>query len=187
MKQLSKNQLLVTVLIVVGALTRILPHAPNFTAIAAVALFSGALVKNRSLAFLIPLTALFVSDLIINNLIYPQYFDGFSLGYAGMWAVYGSFLLVVLMGRLFMIPGKPGNMLMMSVTSAIVFFLITNFQVWSMGGMYPANAAGLAASYLAALPFLGNMVAGTGVYLFAMYYGYKLVSNKLATTAAYTK
>lgn len=178
MKNFSKSQLLVFALVAVGALTRVLPHAPNFTAVAAVALFGGALVKNRALAFSIPLIALFLSDLIVNNILYPQFFTGFTLFYPGMWAVYGSFFLVTLMGRLFLNQNKPGSMILMTITSSLLFFFITNFQIWMGGGMYPATPAGLAAAYIAALPFLGNMLLSTGIYLFAMDMVYKTVMKR---------
>lgn len=179
MKNFSKSQLLVFALIAVGGLTRVLPHAPNFTAVAAVALFGGALVKSRTLALSIPLIALLLSDLIVNNILYPQYFNGFTLFYPGMWAVYGSFILVTLMGRFFLNTSKPGSMVFMTITSSLLFFIVTNFQIWMSSGMYPNNAAGLSAAYIAALPFLGNMVLSTGIYLFVMDLVYKTAVKRV--------
>lgn len=71
---------------VVAALSRIIPHAPNFTPIGALALFAGASFQGRFLAFAVPIAAMLLSDAV--------------LGFHGeMPAVYASFLLTVLMGR----------------------------------------------------------------------------------------
>jgi hypothetical protein len=178
MKSLSKNQILIVSLIIVGALTRLIPHAPNFTAIGAIALFGGAMLKNRWSAFTVPLLALFLSDLIVNNILYPQYFEGFTFFYGGFTAVYLAFLLIVLIGRRFLNISSKTNMIGQSVFSAVLFFLITNFQVWLSGTLYPKDFSGLLASYIAALPFLGNMIVATTLYLFLIKGVYQVVKSQ---------
>jgi len=52
-------------IILAAALFRLVPHWPNFTPVAAIALFGGTYLHKKYLAFLVPLTALFISDLIL--------------------------------------------------------------------------------------------------------------------------
>ena len=72
-------------IILAAAFTRLIPHPPNATAIGAIALFGGAYFNKKSLAFAVPIIAMFLSDLII----------GF---HPGMYAVYLSFVLIVMIG-----------------------------------------------------------------------------------------
>jgi hypothetical protein len=65
------------------------------------------------------------------------------------------------------------------IASATSFFLLSNFVVWVGGGMYPHSAAGLAACYVAALPFYANDLISTGV-LSAVLFGLPVVAAKLA-------
>src|SRR5216684_8147394 len=74
-------------MILVAAASRLIPHPPNMASITAVALFAGAYLTDKRLAFIVPLAALILSDLVL----------GF---YSHMEVVYGSFLLVVCLGFL---------------------------------------------------------------------------------------
>src|SRR6476620_10729261 len=71
--------------ILLAAALRLVPHPPNFTPIGAMALFSAAYLGRRTLAFVAPLGALLLSDLVL----------GF---YHGMATVYASVALIVLIG-----------------------------------------------------------------------------------------
>jgi hypothetical protein len=179
MQALSKNQLLILGLILAGALSRLIPHAPNFTAIGSIALLGGALIKNKNLAFIAPFIALLISDLIINNVIYAQYSQGFTLFHGTFAYVYGAFLLSVIFGKYFLKPGNVKNMLLWSVVSALSFFLITNFASWFGNPMYAQNVYGLFSSYLAGLPFLGNQVLSTALYLFGIYGLYTVLAPQV--------
>ena len=86
-------------LILIAAFSRIIPHYPNFTPLCAIALFGSKYFSNRNLAFLIPIVALWFSDVIINNFILSQYFEGFTFFYSGFYWQYGTFLLITLIGR----------------------------------------------------------------------------------------
>src|SRR5687767_10982515 len=83
---MQKIRLVVVISIIVGAAaSRLIPHPPNMASITAVALFGGAYLSRKWLAFLVPLLALFLSDLVLGL-------------YSRMWVVYGSFALVVCIG-----------------------------------------------------------------------------------------
>ena len=58
-------KLIIPLIIVLAAVTRLIPHPPNFTPIIAIGLFGGAYIQNRSLAILIPIGAMFISDLFL--------------------------------------------------------------------------------------------------------------------------
>ena len=156
--------LLALVMIVVAAALRAAPHPWNFTPVGAMALFSGAIIRDRRLAFLFPLLTLFVGDVFLG-------FHKLTL------IVYASFLLSVLIGRLLKhrrtVPRVAGATLFGSVQ----FFLITNFGVWWLLNSYPRTTAGLAACYLAGLPLFWNTLAGDALYVTVFFLGYGLAEG----------
>ena len=150
-KTLNPRFIFVISVVIAGALFRLIPHWPNFTPIAAMALFGGTYFNKKYLAFLIPMAALFISDMIL----------GF---HAYMIAVYLSFAIIVGLGMMLKNRVKIGSLLLASVSSSIIFFLITNFAVWIGSPYYPQNFAGLLESYTAGLPFLNNGALGDLFY-----------------------
>jgi len=173
--KVKQNIALAVLMIFIAALTRLIPHWPNFTALGAVALFGGAYLSRRW-AFIIPLIALFVSDLFLNNLIYakqfPDAYDGFAFFTPGAWSIYGAFIAVIIVGMFMLRKVNVKSVLFTSVIAAMVFFVITNFAVWAGTPIFPKNAAGLIACYTAAIPFFWNTVLGNlffGSILFGAY------------------
>ncbi len=142
-------------LVLAAALSRLLPHPPNFTPIAAIAL-SSAVYLDKRYAFIIPLTAMLISDAII----------GF---HDGMVWVYGSFVLIGLIGLWLRSHKSPLPILGAALVSSVLFFIITNFGVWLMGTMYPKTAEGLLACYIAAIPFFQNTLVGDVAYTAALF------------------
>ena len=142
---------LAAVMIILAAVVRILPHPWNFTPIGAMAIFSGAMFRDRRVAFLLPLTALFAGDLFVGiHRLIP--------------VVYASFLLSVLIGT--PLANRRGILRIGGAVflGALQFFLVTNFAIWQVFGTYPHTPAGLVACYIAGLPLFGNTVAGDAVY-----------------------
>lgn len=145
--------------------TRILPHPANFTAIGAVALFSASYLPKKY-AFIIPLSAMFLSDLIIG-------FYGVTMFY-----VYGSFILTGIVGLYLRTHKKLPFIICASFLSSILFYLITNFGVWmSPNSFYPRSFPGLIECYTLALPFFRNTLAGDSFYTLSLFYGYSLIFN----------
>jgi hypothetical protein len=126
-----------------AAAMRLIPHWPNFTPIAAMALFGGAYFNRKYLAFLVPMVAMLLSDLII----------GF---HTTMPAVYVAFAITVLIGIMVARNPKVLNIAAAAVTSTVIFFLITNFGAWIGSPLYPQNFGGLIESYAAGLVFLND-------------------------------
>ena len=144
-------------LILIGFLTRFLPHPANFTAIGAIALFSGYYLKDKRLAVAVPLLAMFLSDLII-GLYQWQLLASIYLSFAAV-----VFLGIIIKRRkwFFALPA--------SLLGTAIFFLITNLAVWQFTSWYQHNFAGLIACYTAGLPFLKNGLAGDLIYTFALF------------------
>jgi hypothetical protein len=140
------------------------PHPPNFAPIAALALFGGTHFRDRRLAFLVPLGALFLSELVI----------GF---YSHMYMVYGSFILIVCIGMLLRRWRKPRAIAAATLSSSILFFAITNFGVWALGSLYPRTTTGLFACYVAAIPFFQNTLLGDAFYTALLFGGFTLAEK----------
>jgi hypothetical protein len=147
--------------ILVAATLRLVPHPPNFSPIGAMALFSGAYLGRRWLAFVAPLGAMILSDTVL----------GF---YSGFWITYLAVVLVVVVGRVLLSRVSPLRVGGAAVASSIVFFLVSNFGTWALSGMYPHDIAGLTACYVAAVPFFQNTIAGDLFYAVLLFGGFRV-------------
>jgi len=148
--------LIIIGLIVLAAGSRLLPHPPNFVPVGAMALFGAASLPKKWLAIAVPLIAFYLSDLIINNVVYGQYYEGLYFGISP-W-VYGALVMMILLG-MGVLRNSAFSWLKIGGTAigaTLVFFAVTNFGVWAGGLMYPKTAAGLIAAFAAGLPFLLN-------------------------------
>ena len=155
---------LVACLIGVDVIARLLPHAPDFTPIAATALFAGAVLRIRALALLVPLAAMLAGDAVLG------FYD-----WRVMSVVYVAFALPAIAGWLMRRWRAPLAFVPAIVASSLIFFVATNFAVWAFGGLYPHNLEGLAECYIAALPFLRNRIAGDLFWATLLFGGYHLV------------
>ncbi len=156
-ENLLYRTLLALALIVLAAALRIAPHPWNFTPVGAIALFSGAVLRDRRLAFFFPLLTLFLGDIFI----------GF---HKLMFVVYVSFLINVAIGLWLRDRRTVARITLATLFGAIQFFIVTNFAVWALGSFYPRTVAGLAACYAAGVPFFWNTLAGDAFYV-AMLFG----------------
>ncbi|MBI3193477.1 MAG: hypothetical protein HYZ34_03295 [Ignavibacteriae bacterium] len=151
-------------LILLAALSRLLPHLPNFTPIAALALFGGVYLDKKH-TFIVPLAALFISD----------YFLGF---YNDMIWVYASFAAIGLIGLWLRNHHGVATTIGATLFGSILFFIVTNFGVWiSSHGMYPQTFSGLIECYIAAIPFFRNSLLGDFAYVTAMFGLYELAKK----------
>tara|TARA_B100000965_G_scaffold324752_1_gene286816 strand:- start:3225 stop:3725 length:501 start_codon:yes stop_codon:yes gene_type:complete len=152
------NILLVIILTLFAVLSRLIPHPPNFTPILAIALYSGFSFKNKFL-FIIPLVGMIVSD--------------FFLGYYSsiIW-IYFSLLIIFYLGYILSNKYSFKNLIMLSLISSVLFFLISNFAVW-LGGWYGYNLSGFIACYVAAIPFFHNTLFSTIIYSSIFHFSYK--------------
>ncbi len=168
--EISQNEslfyrtLLALGMILLAAALRIAPHPWNFTPVGAMALFSGAVLRDRRLAFLFPLLTLFLGDIFIGfHKLVP--------------IVYASFLLSVLIGRLLQNRRTILRIGAATLLGSAQFFLVTNFAVWWLLNSYPKSASGLAACYLAGVPFFWNTLAGDAFYSALLFGAYALAER----------
>lgn len=156
-----------------AAASRLIPHPPNFTPIAAIALFGGACFTSKRVAFVLPLAAMLVSDLAIAVLR-----GDLSVGlHRSMPVVYGCLALIVCIGFWLRRRRNAVPIAGAALTSSILFFALTNFGVWAFGSLYPKTWDGLVACYLAAIPFFRNSVLGDAVYVTALFGGLALAEK----------
>lgn len=156
----------VAALVGLNVAVRLLPHAPDFTPVAASALFAASVLQRRGLSVAVPLAGMVAADAWLG------FYD-----LRIMAAVYGTLVLPAcaawLSGRL----RRPVMIVPVLVSSSLSFFVVTNFAVWAFSPMYTANAAGLLKCYIAALPFLQNMLCGDLFWGIVLFGGYWLMQN----------
>lgn len=166
-KFFTSRMIFVISAILVAVVMRLIPHWPNFTPLAAIAIFGGAYINRKALAFILPVIAMFVSDLII----------GF---HTTMVAVYVAMMVSVGIGMMLRNRVKIGNVAIASVSSSIVFFLITNFAAWYTGLMpYTRDFAGLIQAYTFGIPFFNTGLVGDLFYSGVIFGSYYLVSKRV--------
>ena len=168
MKSLLIRPLTLITIVLATALFRLVPHWPNFTPIAALALFGAAMFERKWLGLAAPLAAMLLSDALI----------GF---HSSMGAVYLSFGLTWLLGVWMLRQPTVMRVAAASVTASILFFVITNFAVWYGSVYYPQTATGLLTCYVAGLAFYNgtsfflNGLAGDLFFSALLFGGYHLL------------
>jgi len=163
-QNLLYRMLLAFALILLAAALRIAPHPWNFTPVGAIALFSGAVLRDRRLTFFFPLLALFLGDIFI----------GF---HKLIFVVYASFLVNVAIGLWLRDRRSIARITLATLLGAIQFFVVTNFAVWQFLSGFPHTASGLAACYIAGIPFFWNTLAGDAFYAALLFGSYALAER----------
>ena len=155
-------------MILVAVLSKCVPHPVNITPIGAIALFAGAHFTNKRAAFLVPLIALLISDVITGLHVLIPF-------------VYGCFALNVLLG--FWIRRQKSTLRTISAIciGAAVFFLVTNFGSWVAFDTFPKTPAGLLACYASAIPYLINSLLGDLFYSAVLFGGLAFAEYRFPT------
>ena len=161
-KFLSQQLITVASIIAVLAIFRLLPHWPNVSPVAAMALFGGAYFADKRVAFIVPFLALFLSDLFLGL-------------HNSMVFVYTGFALTVAIGFALKNRVTVTNTLFAAVAASVVFFLLTNFGSWLMSGLYVKSSAGLMQAYVAGIPFFQNSLLGNLAYTAIIFGGYAVL------------
>jgi hypothetical protein len=162
---MNQFKLIPLLIVLIGTISRLVPHVPNFAPITAIALFSGVYLPKKY-AIILPLVSVLLSDLIIG-------FDTTTL-----IAVYASFILSGLIGLWIRSHKSPVNIFVGTVGASMLFFIITNLAVWlNPVSWYTKDLNGLIACYINAIPFFRNTLLGDLFYTGAFFGGYELVHN----------
>ena len=167
-QHLKTRMITITAIIFALALFRLLPHLPNVSPVAAMALFGGAYFADKRMAFIVPFLALFISDLVLglhNSMIF----------------VYAGFALTVVIGFRLQKRVNVTNTAFAVVASSVLFFLLTNFGAWLTSGLYAKTAAGLMQAYVAGIPFFQNSLLGNLVYAAVIFGGYHLLQKNITS------
>ena len=171
----STRNLTVAGIIIFVALSRVFTYTMginmNFSPVMALALFGGAYLSDRRLAFALPIASMVLSDLFI----------GFA---PTSWAVYLSFALAVFIGRLLNNNMKAYKVFGASLAGSILFFVVTNFAHWL--SFCPISVQGITQCYIDAIPFFRNSIAGDLIYS-AVFFGSFELAGKLVPQLSRTK
>ena len=155
-------------LLILGVISRLIVHLPNFTPVIALALFGGVYLKKRQ-AVILPVLMMVISDLFI----------GVDNTFPFTW---GSVALIALLGLYVRerknLPTIAGS----SLFASVLFFLLTNFGVWLVSGMYPRSIAGLQQCFILAIPFFNSTLVSTVVYTAVLFGGYEWAAARLRKT-----
>ena len=160
-----KKEIFPISLILILALARLIPHPPNFTPIVAVAIMSSCFFRNMYLSFAVIIVSMLLADVFI----------GF---YNNMFFVYLSLLLIAFIFFKISTKIKLQNLFIFGFLGSVIFFLISNFGVWILSGMYEKNLNGLAYCYFLALPFFVNTVLSTIIFTYSAFVVNNLFSKK---------
>jgi hypothetical protein len=180
----APGPLVLAALIAVAALSRLLPHPPNLSPVEAIALFGGAHFASRSWAMVVPMLAMLLADIALGMLHggdYATYLGGISF-----WSVYACIALSVALGLTLRGKVSGARVLGYSLLGSLVCFAVTNFGAWLSDPLYPKNAAGLAAAYVAGIPFFRWTALGTLAYAAALFGGFALLRARLPALRART-
>lgn len=160
-----------SVLILIAAMTRLLPHEPNFTPILGIAIFGAAMfTTKRWLMFAIPLAAMFITDLVLGmNSI--------------MLFTYGSIAMIIGLSALLLKKISFPRVIGSSLLAAVVFFVVTNFGCWLMFDLYAHSVQGLMLCYEMAVPFFRNTLISTLITSGALFGAHYLVEHFAVKTA----
>ena len=174
-KQSSSTLVIAGILIIVAALSRVIMYPVNFSPIIGMAIFAGAVIKDKRLAFAFPLLAMFLSDVLFEVFNIAQGFWGW-----GQLIGYGILALITVIA----FSMKKINVLSVaaySVGASLLFFFLSNstFFVFDnpIYNLYPQNFSGYIASLVAGIPFLRTGIVADLVYSGVLFGTYFLVKH----------
>jgi len=168
-------------LVIIAALYRIIPGRPyGFAPQWAMAVFAGAVIKDKKWAFIIPVLSMFVSDLLY-QVLYMGGLTSMPGFYEGQWQNYLLFALLVFIG--FAI--KKLNLIQItlaSFTAPTIYFIVSNFLVWASNGSTrgldrPKTFDGLMLCYTDGIPFYRMSVVATLIFSAILFGSYFFIRN----------
>ena len=151
-------------LVLLLALSRLVPHPPNFTPVGAMAIVAGATIKDLRFGILLPVAAMLISDALI----------GF---HSSILFVYAALVIMAVLSRLLLQKYSILKLITAALIASVVFFLITNFGAWLSHEMYPRSINGLWQAYIAGIPFFRNSLLGNLFFTAISFYALTLVSK----------
>jgi hypothetical protein len=160
------------ILLITASLYRVWDSRPfGFAPQMAMALFGGAVIRDKRFAVLLPLLSLVISDALY-EVLYQMGYSSITGFYKGQWVIYTIFVGITFFGML-MKKINFKNVLAFTISGSIIFFLLSNFAVWIGGGGLnrPFTFNGLLLCYGDALAFYRDYG------LFKGFYGNQLIGD----------
>jgi hypothetical protein len=163
---------ILAVLIALGVAGRLLPHPPNFTPMAAIALFAGFIFIKRYMAVVAVISTMLLCDYFAFGSLSASWF-----GSKSMFVVYLALLFPIVFKNF--LQKKLGVLRIFgtAIASSTVFFLATNFAVWAFSPMYEKTLEGLVLCYTMAIPFFQNTIAGDLIWSGVIFGAYLALRN----------
>ena len=159
------NLIMPIILFILLVLSRMITDIPNFTATIALVMFAGYLIQNRLLSILVILISQIVSDLYLGI-------------YSSMIFVYAAYISIALLSPIMMKKMNTKSIVLSSVISPSIFFIISNFGVWLTGSIYTFNLPGLLACYIAGVPFFDESLISTVLFALTIFSIMKLITKE---------
>ena len=165
MEAAVKKSLYIALFLLLFAVTmRLLPHPANFAPVGAVSLF-GAMVLPKRIGWWLPVLAMVISDIFLGfyGSIWFTWLGFFGASMVGLWLKNHQGWWRV-----------PAGVLL----GAVSFFIISNFGVWAVGGLYPHTFAGFMQCYAAAIPFFRASLLADAIYSTVLFGAYALAMHQ---------
>lgn len=151
-------------LILILSFSRLIPHPPNFTPIIAATILSSIFFNKSTKSISVVIISFLITDIIL----------GF---YPSMMITYLSLILLILLSHNFFTSVNFKNLFFYSLTSSVIFFLLSNFGFWMFSGLYEISFSGLLKCFYMAIPFFKNTILSTIIFSYTFLVIYKLPKN----------
>jgi len=160
--------MLAAILILLGWLSRIIIHIPNFTPVISIALLSGMAYPKRH-AVWVPVILMILSDLVIGL-------------HSTVLFTWGAVAVIAFLGHSLKQDSPIVKLLGTNLWAALFFFLVTNFGTWMMDDLYPKTWEGLRTCYVMAIPFFRYTLLSTLIYSALLFGSYNFVAARVRRT-----
>lgn len=163
-KFFNKNLNLVPIVLII-LFSRFIPHPPNFTPIISIAILSPLFFNKNIISLSVLILGMFVTDIFLGI-------------YSNMIFIYLTIVLIFYLSKYFFRLDSFKKIILCSFFSSTIFFIVTNFAVWSFSGLYSKNLEGLIACYLLAIPFFHNTLISTMLFSSITYFVFLKLKGK---------
>jgi hypothetical protein len=177
----KENIIAIIAIILVAAISRLIPHPANFAPLGAMALFGGYYFSKKWQSFAATATSWWLADLVLNNTFYKNIYESFTWFSGSFISVLVSLIAIITISKLIIKAPTIKNIALASILGSVSFFLITNFSVY-LGNMYPHTNTGLIAAYTAGIPFFKNTLLGDLIYAGILFGTYNYIAGKFKLT-----
>lgn len=176
--KLSVRNLTIVGIVILAGLSRVIPHVPGFVPVTAATILAGSVISRKGLAVVATLFSVWISDLILNNMVYAECYDGFAWFTEGTVYLMAAYAIISLASTALSTSDSPIKIAGFSIGSSLVFWLISNFGVWAEG-KYSSDFSGILSCYQAAIPFLERSLLADAAFTFALFYGFQFATNRV--------